>query len=137
MGDEEQQQEKKREERELREVRHQLDRLREEHSELLRTVSVTEDLVTTMTDELDTSKKKEASLVMEVENADTVLQEMKVATRKLKEEMDSLTLKNEQLNMEICSQEEQMEDKNQQVITGKGELEEIMEKEINTKDELA
>ena len=49
MGDEEQQQEKKREERELREVRHQLDRLREEHSELLRTVSVTEDLVLGLT----------------------------------------------------------------------------------------
>ena len=74
MRDEEQQQEKKREERELREVRHQLDRLREEHSELLRTVSVTEDLVTTMTEELDTSKKKEASLVMEIKNADIFMQ---------------------------------------------------------------
>ena len=61
---------------------------------------------------------------------------MKVAIRKLKEEMDNLTVKNEQLNMEICSQEEQMEDKNQQVITGKRELEEITEKEMHTQDEL-
>ena len=125
---------------EERDLRYQLDRLRVEHSDLVRTLAVTDELVNNLTIELEVSRKKEVSLASQLKNTAAVLQEMeelKLVIRRLEEQKDSLTVKQELLIMENDSMNKQVEDEREQLTSIKKVLEEMMAKEIIVQSDLA
>jgi hypothetical protein len=88
---------------EEKDLRHQLDRLREEHSVLLMTSAVADEQVAALTLELRQGKSKKISLERELLKAGAVFEEiddLKIISRRLEEQKDSLTDNQELLIVE-------------------------------------
>jgi hypothetical protein len=131
------------EERESRsdgkDLRHQLDRLREEYSVLLMTSAVADEQVATLTMEVRQSRSKETSLERGLLKAGAVFEEiddLKIISRRLEEQKDSLTDNQELLIMENDCLKKQLEDERNNLISFRKVLEEMRDNETNLKADL-